>query len=241
MPMPPDLPFRHPAQSSIVHRGWRIALGALLGLALGACGFHPVGTRALPEPLKRVRIDMVAPYRVSEPPVEAALRTRLLQRGAEVVEKTEPNLTVIRLTDLRESREVLSVGADGKALEYQLILRVNYDVRRGSEVWAPPTPMEVRRDYSFNAQQILPKEQEAARLREFLEDEMAELLLLRIEAATARPAPLPPTEPVVHEPSAASVTPASVPALAPVTAENPATGPTSGGGTTPSPGDGPGR
>jgi LPS-assembly lipoprotein len=168
----------------------RIAL-LLAGTAalLSACGFHPVGSRVLPEPLKRVRIDMVAPYRVSEPPVETALRTRLIQRGAKILEKSDEAVTVIRLSELRESREVLSVGADGKALEYELILRVNYDVRTGTQVWVPPTPMEVRRDYSFNAQQILPKEQEAERLRKYLEDEMAELLLLRIEAAASRPAP----------------------------------------------------
>jgi LPS-assembly lipoprotein len=164
---------------------------ALLTLCvlLAGCGFHLAGGRALPEPLKRVRIDMVAPYRVSEPPVETSLRTRLTQRGAEVVEDKDGEITVIRLTDLRESREVLSVGADGKALEYELILRLNYDVRTGQQVWVPPTSIEARRDYSFNAQQILPKEQEAERLREYLEDEMAELLLLRIEAAISRAAP----------------------------------------------------
>lgn len=162
---------------------------SMVCVLLAGCGFHLAGGRALPEPLKRVRIDMVAPYRVSEPPVETSLRTRLMQRGAEVVEERDESVTVIRLTDLRQSREVLSVGADGKALEYELILRLNYDVRTGQQVWVPPTAIEARRDYSFNAQEILPKEQEAERLREFLEGEMAELLLLRIEAAVSRAAP----------------------------------------------------
>ncbi|MGQ0698544.1 MAG: LPS-assembly lipoprotein LptE [Panacagrimonas sp.] len=162
-------------------------LGLLLTSAmLSACRFHVAGNRPLPEPLKLVRIDMVAPYKVSEPPVEASLRNRLLRRGAEVVEKSRDDVTVIRLTDLKGSREVLSVGPDGKALEYELILRVNYDVRTGTQVWVPPEQIEVRRDFSFNAEQVLPKEQEAERLREFLEDEMAEVLLLRIEAAIDR-------------------------------------------------------
>lgn len=179
---------------------------ALLALCvlLAGCGFHPAGGRALPEALKRVRIDMVAPYRVSEPAVETSLRTRLLRRGAEVVEASDESVTVIRLTDLRESREVLSVGADGKALEYELILRLSYDVRTGQQVWVPPTLIEARRDYSFNAQQVLSKEQEAERLREFLEGEMAELLLLRIEAAMSKavpPAPAPGAGPVSVSPS----------------------------------------
>lgn len=189
-----------------------LAALAVLLLALAACGFHPVGSRALPQPLQQVRIDMVAPYRVSEPPVETALRTRLQQRGARIEEKDPQGVTVIRLTDLRESRDVLSVGPDGKAQEYELILRLNYDVRTGTQVWIPPTPIEVRRDYSFNAQQILPKEQEAERLREYLEDEMAELLLLRIEAATSRPPPAPaptPADPPATAPDGAPGSPAA--------------------------------
>lgn len=198
----------HPrARQDLLIQGRRLASrAAVLALALwlGACGFHAAGSRPLPEPLKRVRIEAVAPYAVSEPRVEAALRTRLIHRGAEVVEQSQDAVTVIRLTDLKATREVLSVGPDGKALEYDLILRVTYEVRTGSQVWAPPDRMEVRRDYSFNADQVLPKEQEAERLRDYLEDEMAELLLLRIEALVARvaaPAATPDAAPAAPAPA----------------------------------------
>ena len=214
-----------------------LALG--LALLLGACGFHPAGTRPLPDPLKRVRIDMVQPYRVSEPPVETSLRDRLTRRGAKVETKDDDGVTLIRLSELRESREVLSVGSDGKALEYELILRVNYEVRTGQHVWVPRTMIEARRDYSFNAQQVLPKEQEAERLREYLEDELAELLLLRIEAASAQaaqaPTPVsivPPISSPDAEPGAIPPGPtapgAGAPAAAPVTSPDasPATEPT---------------
>lgn len=169
----------------------------LLTFFLAGCGFHAAGNRPLPELLKQVRIDVIAPYRVSEPTVEAALRERLLRRGAEVVEKPRDDVTTIRLTDLKATREVLSVGADGKALEYDLILRANYEVRRGTLVLIPTDLIEVRRDYSFSADQVLSKEQEAERLRDFLEEEMAELLLLRIEAAAKQVAPPKPVLDVV--------------------------------------------
>jgi LPS-assembly lipoprotein len=204
----------------------------LLVALLAACGFHAAGTRPLPEPLKRVRVDLVAPYRVSEPPVETSLRDRLVQRGAEVVKKDkgDDGVTVIRLSDLREAREVLSVGPDGKALEYELILRVRYEVRTGQHVWIPPSQMEARHDYSFNAQQVLPKEQEAERLREFLENELAEMLMLRIEATTARaaeepeaavPATAPDAAPAATGPDPAPMTPAPVPTTPPSTTATP--------------------
>jgi LPS-assembly lipoprotein len=197
----------------------------LLALLVAGCGFHPAGTRPLPDPLKRVRIDMVQPYRVSEPPVETALRDRLTRRGATVETTDEEGVTLIRLSELKESREVLSVGPDGKALEYELILRLKYEVRTGQQVWIPPSMIEARRDYSFNAQQVLPKEQEAERLREYLEDELAELLLLRIEATTAHamqiPSPATTAPPVQTQPGAISPGPtapgAGAPAAAPAT------------------------
>ncbi len=203
--------------------GLRLLVGLILSMcfALASCGFHAAGTRPLPGPLQRVRIDLVAPYRVSEPPVETSLRDRLSQRGAKVVKKDkgDEGVTVIRLSDLRESREVLSVGADGKALEYELILRVRYEVRTGQHVWIPPSLMEARRDYSFNAQEVLPKEQEAERLREYLEVEMAEMLMLKIETVTARE---------IGEPI---VAPEAVPGAAPVSTPEPVTAPAT---TTPS-------
>jgi LPS-assembly lipoprotein len=200
------------------------ALG-LMALLIAACGFHPAGTRPLPDPLKRVRIDMVQPYRVSEPPVETSLRDRLTRRGALVETKDDEGVTLIRLSELKESREVLSVGPDGKALEYELILRVKYEVRTGQQVWVPPTMIEARRDYSFNAEQVLPKEQEAERLREYLEDELAELLLLRIEASTAHalqvPSPATTAPPVETPPGTIPPGPtapgAGAPAVAPAT------------------------
>lgn len=205
-------------------------LGLGVALLLGACGFHAAGTRPLPDPLKRVRIDMVQPYRVSEPPVETSLRDRLTRRGAKVETKADDGVTLIRLSELRESREVLSVGPDGKALEYELILRLRYEVRTGQQVWIPPSLIEARRDYSFNAQQVLPKEQEAERLREHLEDELAELLLLRIEAATAHAAQVP--SPTTAAP------PQTLPGAIPPGPSAPGAGPPAAAPTT-SPGEAP--
>ena len=63
----------------------------------------------------------------------------------------------------------------------------------GDTVYIPLDQIEVRRDYSFNPGQLLAKEQEAQRLRDYLENQMAELLLLRIEILL-RQAPPPEAE-----------------------------------------------
>lgn len=171
------------------------ALALTLALLIAGCGFHLVGNRPLPEPLKSVYIDVIAPYRVSEPPLESALRGLLLRRGGQVLGKIEQGTTLIRLSELTESRTVLSLGPDGKPLEYQLTVSVRYQVMQGKKMLLPPDQLKLSRDYSFNAQQVLAKDAEEARLREYIQNQLAELLLLRLEAVLSRAAVAPATTP----------------------------------------------
>jgi LPS-assembly lipoprotein len=154
-------------------------------LALAGCGFHWAGSRPLPGPLTDVYIDVVTPYQAEKPPLEAALRARLLRRGAVVSGDADGARTVLRITDLTETREVLSVDPFGKAVEYQLTTRLTYELLEHGAPLLPADRMRVSRDYSFNAQQVLAKEAEEARLQSFIQDELAELLLLRLEALLA--------------------------------------------------------
>jgi len=153
----------------------------LLALLAG-CGFHWAGSRPLPSQLSWVYIDVVTPYQVEKPPLEAALRTRLLRRGGVVSGSVAAARTVLRISDLTENREVLSVDTFGKAVEYKLTTRMKYELLEDGQPVVPGDVMRVSRDYSFNAQQVLAKEAEEARLQSFMQDELAELLLLRLEA-----------------------------------------------------------
>ena len=163
----------------------------LLGAVLAGCGFHWAGSRPLPPALTSVYIDVVTPHRVSRPPLEGALSSRLLRRGARLAGSLGGARTILRVTELTESREVLSVDPFGKAVEFKLTTRVRYELIEAANVVLPSDTIQVSRDYSFNAQQVLAKEAEELRLQSFMQDELAELLLLRIEAllAAAQAAP----------------------------------------------------
>lgn len=168
----------------------RIRFGVIFGVLLlgllAGCGFHPAGSRPLPAVLKKVHVDVVVPYRVSETPLETSLRTRLLRQGAKVTKDAEGALCTIKLSNLKEGRQVLSVGPDGKALEFLLVTTVDYQVFSGSEVLVAPGTLRVTRDYQFRDDQILAKEAEEERLREYIQDQLAELLLLKIETQLGR-------------------------------------------------------
>jgi LPS-assembly lipoprotein len=177
----------------------RLAVLLCLGASLAACGFHWAGSRALPPELLSVYIDVVTPYSVSKPPIDGALRSRLLRRGALIAGSADAARTVLRITDLAETREVLSVDPFGKAVEYKLTSKLRYELVAQGRAVLPPDGMQVSRDYSFNAQQVLAKEAEEQRLQAFMQDELAELLLLRLDAMLTAPA-IPPEAPAGGEP-----------------------------------------
>jgi len=163
----------------------RLSLLSAAALLLSACGFRLIGSEALSTPLKNVYIDMVMAYQAAEPPIETALRTKLTRRGAVVVPKAEQADTTLRLSEMEERRETLSIGADGKALEYRLVISVRYELLQGGLVLLPAKTLSVSRDYSFQLSQILQKELEEEQLRVYIQNELAELVLLRIEAGLA--------------------------------------------------------
>lgn len=174
----------------------RVFLMFPLLLLLSACGFHLAGGKPLSDDLKKVYLDTTIPYSVTEPPVETQLRAILQRRGAEVAKDPSADVTTIRLSNLRESREVLSLGTDGKAVEFRLLTRVHYEVFRGAKTLVTPGDMVATRDYSFEPAQVLAKEAEEQRLREFIQSQLAELLMLRIDAAlTYHSATVEPVEP----------------------------------------------
>lgn len=177
----------------------RLLLSLLLVLPLAACGFKLIGAGGLPPELDAVYVDMALGYEVSEPEVETALRSKLVRRGAKIVAKAEPAVTQIRLSSLEERRETLSIGGDGKALEYRLVIGVRYELLRDGRLLLPADRISVSRDYSFQLDQILQKELEEQQLREYIQNELAELVLLRISTGlsarlpVAAPAQLVPT------------------------------------------------
>ncbi|MDB5975679.1 MAG: hypothetical protein JWR07_2439 [Nevskia sp.] len=187
--------------------------GLLLAGALAGCGFHLASDRPLPPALSSVYIDLVQPYRVGTPPLETSLQQRITARGGVVKSHIGDAKAVLRLSDLSETRETLSVGADGEANEYRLVTQVTYELHSGDQELIAPEAQGISRSYSFSVNEILGKEAEEVRLRSYMQDELAALILLRIDASLARTAkPVPAAEPNPPAPAAeAPVIPTVVP------------------------------
>ena len=179
---------------------------------LSACaGFHLAGSRPLPPALQTVYIDVVAPYRVSEPPVEVALRALIQRRGGTVLDHANGASAVIRLSNISETKQALAIGLDGKALEYQLLTSVDYTVFNGKQILVPPSTISESRVYSFDPQQVLANDAEEAHLREYIQNDLADFLLLRFDAVMSH-------QPVSASELPAVVVPVNAPAIKPADA-----------------------
>lgn len=162
--------------------GHMAVLGLLVGL-LAACGFKLQGSRDLPVPLQRVFIESEAAYSVDEPPVAVALGARLRRQGASVTGDRGRANSVLVITEVEERSEVLSIDQQGRAIEFDIIVSATYLLRSSDgRVLVEPETLTARRALSFPSEQILPKEAEEARLKEFLQSELAELILLQLQA-----------------------------------------------------------
>lgn len=162
---------------------WLVASAVVtLAALLGGCGFHLPSQAPVPLALQSVYIDVASRYHVEVPPLERALAKRLRRRGSRVVSSPEQARSILRISNLRKSRETAAIGANGRAVEFRLVTSVTFELESGGKVVLPPQTQSASSEYSFNATQILAAEQEEVRLEKYLQDELAEMILLRLDA-----------------------------------------------------------
>ncbi len=106
-------------------------------------------------------------------------------RSAKIIVVAQPDEQSATLS-LSESsgRRVLSVGADGVALEYEIYYTVTFRVFRDSEPFEiTEQSITLTRDYVFDRLGVLAANEEEAALRQDMQRELARLVIDRIAAA----------------------------------------------------------
>lgn len=150
-----------------------------LMLSLAACGFQLRGAADLPASLKTMHIQGISLR--SDLGIE--LKQTLERNGVRIVETYEEGVALFSVKQDRLNRQVLSVGADGRANEYELtqilVVRVT-DAQEG--VRLEDERFEARRDYQYDPIQVLGREDEERLLRDDMNKQISQAVLRRLDA-----------------------------------------------------------
>ncbi len=173
----------------------RLFLGLVCAIGLGAmvaCGWHLRGAFELPAEWQPLAIEG-ANLKFG---LNQALRNQFEANNISLVQIGDERNAAVILTISGEqlNSKILSIGADGKAKEFELIYEANVQLRdQEGKLIVKPTLIRLRRDYSFDEGQVLGKDAEKRLLREQMVQEASMLIINKLntslKAQTTRPHP----------------------------------------------------
>ncbi|MDH3639852.1 MAG: LPS assembly lipoprotein LptE [Gammaproteobacteria bacterium] len=153
----------------------RLVCVAALAVAVTACGFHLRGKVSLSDRISPIAIQ------TSDLQLRRVLADILETSGASVVEDLSAAKAVLQVLDVNYERRVRTIDSRGKVNGFLLVYSVNYKVESsGGDELSALTPISVRRDFNFDSNQVLQKEDEERGLREEMERDMAQRIIRRM-------------------------------------------------------------
>ena len=148
-----------------------------MALALAACGFHLRGEQKLP-------FETIYLNTPPNSPLGATLN-RQIRSGTDTrpVQQAGEASAVLEILGETRDKEILTLNAQGRAVEYKLIYRLRFRLHDGKgREYIGPTDLRAQRDISINDSQVLSKESEEALLYRDMQTDLVQQLLRRIAA-----------------------------------------------------------
>ena len=146
-------------------------------LAVAGCGFQLRGSANIPASLQTMYVQGVN----MQQGLGLELKRGLTRNGVTVLSDYQQDSAVLTILDNKFERRVLSVGSDAKVSEYELHGIVTFKVSDGEgKVLADSQTVEALRDYQFDQNQVLGKDEEERLLKEQLNQQLVQSILRRL-------------------------------------------------------------
>ena len=152
-----------------------IALLALSGL-LAACGFHLRGEYNVP--FASVFLSTMGASQIA-----VTLRRELTNSPTRLMPSAKDAEAQLNISEEKRERIILSLSGAGRVREYQLKLRVRYQlVDNKGAVPIPTSEIQLQRIMTYDDSQVIAKQQEEALLYKDMEQDAANQILRRMTA-----------------------------------------------------------
>ena len=145
---------------------------------LGGCGFRLQGAPQLDPVFARTWLQVP----VDQPLLKRELAEAIEVSGRAVVDSAEGATAEVRVLEASSEQRVLSVSAQGRPREYEVVYRVRFEVSAGGKRLLAPQTLELRRDYPFDEADVLARQREAGVLLAAMQRDMARLIQRRLGA-----------------------------------------------------------
>jgi LPS-assembly lipoprotein len=149
----------------------------LVVVHLSGCGFHLRGSVQLPEHLSALYVE-------EQGAAQASRALNQLLRENDLAPVAEPSAAdlIIKLSEEKHNKRVLSVGSSGKVQEFELIYRVKAEFldQQGNDV-ADSDTLTLRRSLSFDETEVLSVSSEEQQIKQDMVNDAARQVLRRLQ------------------------------------------------------------
>ncbi|MDD5579798.1 MAG: LPS assembly lipoprotein LptE [Methylobacter sp.] len=147
-----------------------------VALLLSACGYHLRGALVLPEGMKNIYVQGgSAQFRDQ-------FSKTLKSSSGNIVDSPENAGITINIVGEDMNRRVLSLSSRGRSNEFELYYRLQYELlKAGNAKVLERQPLEVRREYFNDQQDIMAKDNEEAVIRNEMYQQAVLTLINRIQ------------------------------------------------------------
>lgn len=160
---------------------YRLGVFLVLCQCIAACGWHLRGAYELPPEMKTTYID--SSIQTSE--LVRQLNRDLRAANVNSINYPAEDAAVLKVS-VRTGSRTLSIGSDGKALEYELFASARFSLSiPGSTFAVADQQIMLTRDQVFDPLDVLAANKEQALLHDDMERQLAGMILDRISAAYA--------------------------------------------------------
>jgi LPS-assembly lipoprotein len=147
-------------------------------LLITGCGFQLRQPAQLPEVMQRTYIIDSG----DNTELVRALRRSLDTPTTQVTGNATTATAVLNILDSQRIQRVLSVSNTGQPLEYQIAYQIQFSLTAAGKTLIDPQKLILTRNYTYNTTTIIGDTEQSDLLYKALQDNMAELIMFRIDA-----------------------------------------------------------